>query len=96
MGVGRGWGVGVGGEPVGWVGVGEGVVVGGGGGVLVGGVGAVVGVEESYAGVDVVFFVAGLVEGVVGGVGEGCGDGEGDGCGDGGFEVEWCEVRGRW
>ena len=33
-------------EPVGWVVVGEGVVVGGGGGVLVGGVGALVGVEE--------------------------------------------------
>ena len=68
MGAGPGWelggggGVGVGGEPVGWVGVGEGVVVGGDGGVLVGGVGAEVGVEESDAGGDGVFGVAGLVE----------------------------------
>ena len=54
--------LGSGGEPVGWVGVGEGVVVGVGGGVLVGGVGALVGVEEGEAGFDGVFFVAGLVE----------------------------------
>ncbi len=52
LGVGRGCGVGVGGEPVGWVGVGEGVVVGGDGGVFVGGVGAWIGVEESDAGLS--------------------------------------------
>ncbi len=46
--LGGGGGFGVGREPVGWVVVGEGVVVGGGGSVFVGGVGALVGVEEGY------------------------------------------------
>ncbi len=84
----------VGGEPVGRVDVGEGVVVGGGGGVLVGGFGAEAGVEEGHAGGDVVFVVAGLVEGVVGGDGEDDRDDEGYGCGDGGLEVDGAEGEG--
>ncbi len=66
----------VGDEPVGWVALVEGVGVGVGGGVLVGGAGAEVGVEEGYAGGDVVFFVAGLVEVVPGGEDEGGGEQE--------------------
>ena len=95
LGVGRWRGVGVGGEPVGWVGVGEGVVVGGDGSVLVGGLGAEVGVEERYAGGYVVLFVAGLVEQAVGGDGEGGCDDESDRCGDGGFDVDGAEEEGH-
>ncbi len=66
--------VAIGDEPIGWVSGVERVGVGIGGGVLVGGVGAAVGVEEGYAGGDVVFVVAGLVEEVPGGDDEGGGD----------------------
>ena len=62
-------GFGVGGEPVGWVGVGEGVVVGADGGVFVGCVAAEIGVEERETGGDGVFGIAVLVEDCVGGVG---------------------------
>lgn len=94
LGAGGGFGVGVGGEPVGGVGVGEGVVVGGSGGVLVGGVGALIGMEEGETGFDGVFFVAGLVEEDVGRIGEGCSY---DDCEDScefGFEVDWFESEG--
>lgn len=94
LGLGGGFGVGVFREPVGWVALGEGVVVGGGGGVLVGGFGAAVGVEESFAGGGGILFVAWLVEEGVGRVGESCGEGDGE-CGAGcGFEVQASDCQG--
>ena len=94
LGAGGGFGVRVGGEPVGGVGAGEGVVVGGDGGVFVAGVGAMVGVEEGETGFDGVFFVAGLVEDGVGRVGEGCSYDDCEDCCEFGFEVDWFESEG--